>query len=62
MTMTTNRIPTGTQVTVRHDLGSEIGTIVGSTNVLPGETQTYTIEFADRTRSTWPASKVSVAR
>lgn len=57
--MTTNRIPNGTQVTVTHDLGVELGTVIGSINVLPGEIRTYTIEFTDRTISTWPAFHVA---
>lgn len=58
--MTTNRIPNGTLVNVRHDLGIEAGMVIGSMNPCPGETQMYTVEFMDRTISTWPAFRVSV--
>lgn len=58
--MTTNKIPNGTLVNVRHELGTEMGMIIGAMNPAHGETQMYTVEFFDRTVSTWPAFRVSV--
>lgn len=52
-------IANGTTVTVRHDLGSERGTVIGAIRALPNERPMYTVRFADRTVSVWPAARVT---
>lgn len=58
--MATTRIANGTTITVTHNQGVEQGTVIGSTNSLPGEVQRYTVRFADGTISTWNSFQVSI--
>lgn len=58
--MAAYRIENGAAVMVRHEQGVEVGIVLSSSNiVVAGEQHRYTVEFADRTNSSWPASVVT---
>lgn len=53
-------LPTGTAVTVATELGSEAGIVLGHSNPAAGHLR-YTVQFADRTQSSWAAFQVHAA-
>ena len=54
----TDRLEIGARVSVRHDLGTERGTVLSTTGGT--DCPRYTIRFDDRTISSWPAHAVAL--